>query len=96
MSGNVTLGVVATRRDIFSREDALLFKQKILDKLTALQINYVDIDDINEEGLLFDEDDVENVVEKMKQHHIDALFFPHCNFGSEDLVAKVEIGRAHV
>lgn len=89
MKGNVTLGVVATRRDIFSREDALLFKQKILDKLTELQVDYVDIDDINEEGLLFDEDDVENVVEKMKQHHIDALFFPHCNFGSEDLVAKV-------
>ncbi len=84
-----TLGVISTRRSIFSREDALLYKTKILDKLSAMKIHYVDIEDINEEGLLFDEKDVPAVISKMKQANVDALFFPHCNFGTEDLVAKV-------
>lgn len=86
---NVRLGVIPTRRDIFSREDAILWKQRILTQLDALKIDYIDIEDINEEGLLFDENDIEAIVKKMKHQEIDALFFPHCNFGSEDLVAKV-------
>ena len=86
---DVKLGVVCTRRDLFSREDALLYKRRILDKLHALGVTFVDIEDINEEGLLFEEDDLEAVITKMKREDVDALFFPHCNFGSEDLVAKV-------
>lgn len=85
----LTLGVVCTRRDIFSREDAILYRKKILDRLQALDIRFVDINDINEEGLLYDEEDVEKVIDKMKHAKVDALFFPHCNFGTEDLVAKV-------
>lgn len=86
---DVKLGVICTRRDIFSKEDALLYKKKILDKLKALSIDFVDIEDVNEEGLLFDEGDLDAVITKMKQERVDALFFPHCNFGTEDLVAKV-------
>lgn len=89
MIQQVKLGVIATRRDIFSKDDALLFKQKIFQQLTKMHISYVDIDDLNDEGLLYDEHDVEKIVDKMKSEKIDALFFPHCNFGSEDLVAKV-------
>ena len=89
MEMDVKLGVICTRRDIFSKEDALLYKKKILDKLKALSIDFVDIEDVNEEGLLFDEGDLDAVITKMKQERVDALFFPHCNFGTEDLVAKV-------
>lgn len=83
------LGVIGTRRDIFSRDDALKYNQLILEKLRELNIDFVDILDINEEGLLFDDRDVAAVVKKMKDNDVDALFFPHCNFGTEDLVAKV-------
>lgn len=86
---DVKLGVICTRRDIFSKEDALLYKRRILDALTQMQVNYVDIEDINEEGLLYDEEDLEAIIRKMKLEEVDALFFPHCNFGTEDLVAKV-------
>lgn len=85
----IKLGVAATRRSIFSKEDALKFKALTLKKLHELGIEYVDINDINEEGLLHTEEDVYKVVEKFKTKKVDALFFPHCNFGSEDLVGKV-------
>lgn len=86
---NVKLGVISTRRDIFSKNDALKYKKMILEKLSAMNIDYEDIEDINNEGLLFDDNDVDAIVEKMVKQKVDALFFPHCNFGTEYLVAKV-------
>ena len=89
MNYTVKLGVVGTRRNLFSREDALKYKQIILDKLKAMEVDFVDIEDINEEGLLYDDNDVEAVGEKLKANKVGALFFPHCNFGTEHLVAEV-------
>ncbi|MGG5402509.1 L-fucose/L-arabinose isomerase family protein [Clostridioides difficile] len=85
----IKLGVAPTRRNIFSKKEAIRYKQLVSKKLKSMNIDFVDIEDINEEGLLFKESDVEKVVDKFKQEKVDALFFPHCNFGTEDLVAKV-------
>lgn len=85
----IKLGVIPTRRDIFSKADALAYKEKILTKLQEMKIQFVDIEDINEEGLLYDDQDVPAIIDKMKRAHIDAIFFPHCNFGTEYLVAEV-------
>ncbi|GJM56890.1 fucose isomerase [Erysipelotrichaceae bacterium OPF54] len=92
---NLKLGVVGTRRDIFSKEDALKYNALILSRLEGMGIDFADIMDVNEEGLLFDEKDVDAIVDHLKKEKVDALFFPHCNFGTEDLVAKVakEIGK---
>ena len=89
MEYKIRLGVVGTRRNIFSREDAIKYNDIILDKLKSMNIDIVDIKDINEEGLLFDESHVQPIVDKLTSEKVDALFFPHCNFGTEDLVAKV-------
>ena len=86
---SIKLGLASTRRNIFSREDAIKFRGLTENKLDELGINYVGINDINEEGLLFKEEHVDLVVEKFKNENVDALFFPHCNFGTEDLVCKV-------
>ncbi len=86
---NIKLGLASTRRNIFSREDAIKFRGLTEKKLDEMGINYVGINDINEEGLLFAEEHVNLVVEKFKKENVDALFFPHCNFGTEDLVCKV-------
>jgi len=83
------IGVVSTRRNVFSKEEAGKFKNIILQELKKYGADFVDIDDINEEGLLFDQKDVAAVVEKMKRHGVDGLFLPHCNFGSEGLVSQV-------
>lgn len=92
MDFRIKLGVAPTRRSIFSREDALKFKALTADKLRDFGVDFTDIEDINEEGLLHDESDVEKIISKFKNEKVDALFFPHCNFGSEDLVCKVANG----
>ena len=89
MDYKIKIGFAPTRRFIFSIEDALKYKKLIQEKLNDLGVEYVDIDDINEEGLLFDEADVSKVVEKFKAQKVNALFFPHCNFGTEFLVCEV-------
>lgn len=89
MEYKIKLGFAPTRRFIFSKEDAHKFKKLTMDKLKDLKVEYVDIDDINEEGLLHEEADVARTVEKFKREKVDAVFFPHCNFGTEDVIGKV-------
>lgn len=85
----IIIGVVSTRRNVFSKEEAKKFKNSILNGLKKFDIQVVDIEDINEEGLLFDERDVPKVISKLKHHKVDGVFLPHCNFGSEALVSMV-------
>lgn len=85
----ITIGVVATRRDVFSAAEAQRYKDLILDRIKGFDAAVVDIDDMNPEGLLFDERDIPAILAKLRRERVDGLFFPHCNFGSEDLVGKV-------
>lgn len=87
----LSIGLAATRRDVFSAKAAQDQKDMLLGKLHHLDpsVTVVDIDDINAEGLLFSEADVPRVVAKFRDVGVSGVFFPHCNFGSEDLVAKV-------
>lgn len=86
---DIKIGVAPTRRNIFSKSSALQLKEEIYHKLEELNVPYVGIEDINDEGLLFGNDSVEKVVEKFKREKVDGVFFPHVNFGTEDLVCKV-------
>ncbi len=88
MDYKVKIGFAPTRRRIFSPDIAVKFRGIVKERLDELGIDYVDIDDINEEGLLRCAEDVEPVVEKFKKAKVDALFLPHCNFGSEHSCAK--------
>ena len=85
----VKLGVVPTRRFIFSKKDAIKFKDLTYERLNELNVDYVDIEDINEEGLFYSEEHLDAISEKMRKNNVDALFFPHCNFGTEDIVGKL-------
>lgn len=88
----IVLGYAPTRRRIFSAEDAVKYKKIIMKRMLDMGIpnlEIVDIEDINEEGLLRCAEDVEPVVEKFKKAGVNALFIPHCNFGSEHSCAKV-------
>ena len=70
----VKLGVAATRRNIFSREDAIKHKNIILKTICDIGIDYVDIEWLNDDGLLYDASFVDSVAEKFKQEKVDALF----------------------
>lgn len=89
MKHRIKLGIAPTRRNIFSREEAFKYKELTCKKVAELGIDFVNIDDINPEGLLFDYEHVPAIVEKFKREKVDALFFPHCNFGTEYLVCEV-------
>ncbi len=86
---NIKIGFAPTRRSIFSAPDAIRYANLTREKLRELEIDFVDITDINNEGLLYDDRDRERVAEKFKKEKIDGLFIPHCNFGTEYVVARL-------
>ena len=86
---NIKVGFAPTRRDIFSREDALAYRRKIRERLDMLGPDIIDIDDINDEGLMYDVESASKVARKFVSEGVDAVFAPHCNFGTEEAVATL-------
>jgi len=91
-SYQIKLGFVPTRREVFSAEDAVKYRKIIEAKLAEWQIDYVGLDWLNEEALLYSPRDVAAVTRHFRSEAVDALFCPHCNFGTEEAVAK--LGKA--
>ncbi len=90
----VKLGFLPTRRilnrpNLFNRDFAIAEKDKIERWMDARKIDYVNLNFLNEEGLIYTDTDVEKVVEKFRSEKVNAIFAPHCNFGTENAVAKV-------
>lgn len=86
---NVKLAFAPTRRSIFSAPAAVEYANKTRDKLREMNVDFVDIDDVNEEGLLYDEAGRMKMVEKFKKEKVDGLFIPHTNFGTEYECARL-------
>ena len=85
----IVLGMVPTRRSIFSAPDAVKYANLTREKLRELGVEFADIDDIAEDGLLHNEADRIRIAEKFKKEKVDGLFFPHGNFGTEYEVARL-------
>ena len=85
----IKLGFAPTRRNIFSATAAIEFANKTREKLDKLGVNYVDIKDINDDGLLYDDEGLEKITEKFKEAKIDGLFIANENFGTEYEVARL-------
>jgi len=83
------LGLCPIGKFVFSHEDALRFKKLIEAKLDAWGVDYVNIDDAAPEGLIHDVADVERVVAHLRAKQVDAVFMPHCNFGTEHAVGLI-------
>ena len=88
---NIKLGFAPTRRSIFSAPDAVKYADLTREKLKELGVAFVDIDDINEEGLLYKEEDRIKIAEKFKAEKVDGLFLPHGNFGTEYELSLIHI-----
>ncbi len=86
---HIKIGYAPTRRSIFSAPDAVKYRGLTADRLRELGIDFVDIDDINDEGLLYNDEDRIKIAEKFKAEKIDGLFLPHCNFGTEFECARL-------
>ncbi|MCL2057505.1 MAG: L-fucose/L-arabinose isomerase family protein [Oscillospiraceae bacterium] len=85
----IVLGYAPTRRSIFSAPDAVKYRGLTAERLRELNVQFIDIDDINGEGLLYDDDGVAKAAAKFRACGVDGLFVPHCNFGTEYAVARL-------
>lgn len=90
MSGTrIKIGYIPTRRSNFSVQEALRYKRIIAEIIQRSNAEIIDIEDINNEGLLLHEEDVAKVISKMQANKVDAIFIAHCNFGCENAVSQV-------
>jgi L-fucose isomerase-like protein len=83
MKQSITLGFCPIGKFVFSHEDALLQKAKLQKILDASGTRWTGLDDVLPDGMVRRQEDVEPVVRHFKAEGIDALFLPHCNFGTE-------------
>ena len=67
----IKIGYAPTRRSIFSAPDAVKYRGLTADRLRELGIDFVDITDVNEEGLLYDEAGRIKIAEKFKKEKIE-------------------------
>ena len=70
----IKIGYAPTRRSIFSAPDAIKYRGLTAKRLEELGIDFVDITDINEEGLLYNDEDMYKIAEKFKKEK--ACFCP--------------------
>ena len=89
MKKQVKIGFAPTRRAIFSAPDAIKYADLTRKKLDEMGIDYVDITDINEEGLLYNDEDRIKIAEKFRKEKVDGLFLTHGNFGTEYECARL-------
>lgn len=85
----VKIGFAPTRRNLFSGEAAREYADYTREKLTAMGIDYVDIQEVNEDGLLYDDEGVEKIAAKFMSEKIDGLFLANVNFGTEYACARL-------
>lgn len=62
----IKIGFAPTRRSIFSAPDAIKYANLTRDKLNELNIEFVDITEFNEDGLLYDDADVMKCGQNLK------------------------------
>ncbi|WP_097037831.1 L-fucose/L-arabinose isomerase family protein [Lactiplantibacillus plantarum] len=89
MADKITLGFAPTRRNIFSADAAIEFADYTRNKLDEMNVNYVDIKEVNEDGLLYDDAGMEKITNKFKDANIDGLFLANENFGTEYECARL-------
>ena len=86
---NIKIGFAPTRRNLFSAETAIEYANLTRNKLDEFGINYVDIKEINQDGLLYDDAGMEKIAEKFQSEKIDGLFLANENFGTEYECARL-------
>ena len=89
----IKLGYAPTRRSIFSAPAAVEYANYTREKLTQMGVDYVDIDDIAEDGLLHDDADRIKIAEKFKAEKPDIVFLDIVMPQKDGISAVSEICR---
>jgi L-fucose isomerase-like protein len=83
------IGLCPIGKFVFSHEDAMRLKGLIRAKLDQWKVRYVDLEGVLPDGMVRDQKHAEPVVRYFQQQGIDALFVPHCNFGTEGATGMI-------
>ena len=76
MQQTIRLAYCPTRRDVFSREEAIKFNSQIRAELEKLPAKIIDLSGINEEELLYRDEDIPTIIERFREEKADAIFLP--------------------
>ena len=90
----VVIGFAPVRRAAWAHKPfnlfvAIEYKQRILQALEAFDCEIVPLEGVTQDGMLFDPDDADRVAAFFQEKKVDGVFVPHCNFGSEEAVARL-------
>lgn len=83
------LGFCPIGKFVFSHTDAMRVKKELRQKLKEWNVDVVDLEGVLEDGMVRDQAHVDKVVAHFRSREIDALFMPHCNFGTEGAVGMI-------
>ena len=92
MHDKVKIGLMPNHREVFNIDTAREEYDIIMPIIHAQMPDYVEwveIDDICEQGMACHIDDIEPIVQRFKEANIDAIFSPFCDFGEESVVTGV-------
>jgi len=73
----------------FNLPEAIKHKELIEQAMAQFDIELITLDNITQDGMLFDLADAEKVAEYFSKERVDGVFIPHCNFGSEEAAARL-------
>lgn len=92
------LGLVPIGKFVFSQEDARRYAALTAEVLRGLGVDFVDLEGVTGDGLLYRPEDLPGVIRYLREQQVDAVFCPHCNFGTEDVAARLgkELGLPYL
>ncbi|MBC8530058.1 fucose isomerase [Christensenellaceae bacterium NSJ-44] len=93
----IKIGIVPVRRQgAFGSKEAAFAQRdlfwKKLKEITPEAVELVDINDVTEDGIAQELEHIDPVVNKLKAAGVNGVFFPHANFGPEEITARIAAG----
>ena len=93
------IGVAPLRRTAwthkpFNQPEAVKCKNDILDFLKRYEeedVSFISLEGLTDDGLLSNIPDADRIADYFSEKKVDALFVPHCNFGSEESLAHLAV-----
>jgi L-fucose isomerase-like protein len=74
---------------VFSHADAIRQKKALQKKLREWKVRFVDLDKVLPDGVVRDHAHADAAVAHFRQEGVQAVFMPHCNFGTEGAVGMI-------
>lgn len=85
----VLLGVCPIGKFVFSHQDAMCQKEALQRMFSEWALDCVDLEGVVEDGMIRSQEQVDAAVAHFRRRKVDALFMPHCNFGTEGAVGAI-------